>query len=279
MNAPLPVHAKETYRSPSGVREIALRLGADPNHAPAAVRLEQSGRLRSVGSKRWMAFTATQTISNQHCAFDWRARAGFARVLSARDALTADGGLFELGLFGVIPLRRAPGSPELLKGQTMRYLAELAWAPDALLHNADVRWRESGHDAFDVSSATCANLTRALFPRGDDASAAQVRLKFDEQGRFVEAFASDRPRSVQAHFEPTPWRARFFDYRRHCGRWLPFAGAVAWLIDGREEVYWEGRIERWELVEADAAQRVERPSERPSERPIEANTNRPSAGR
>jgi len=274
VNAPLPVHAKETYRSPSGVREIALRLGADPNHAPAAVRLEQSGRLRAVGSKRWMAFTATQTISNQHCAFDWRARAGFARALSARDALSVDGGLFELGLFGVIPLRRAPGSLELLKGQSMRYLAELAWAPDALLHNADVRWREAGRDAFDVSISPCTKLTRAVLPH-DDASAAQVRLTFDEQGRFVEAFASDRPRSVQAHFEPTPWRARFFDYRRHCGRWLPFAGAVAWLIDGREEVYWEGRIERWELVEAGASQRAERPIERH----VETKTNRPSAGR
>ena len=28
--------------------------------------------------------------------------------------------------------------------------------------------------------------------------------------------------------------------------WIPFAGEVAWEIDGKEEVYWQGRIETWE---------------------------------
>ena len=28
--------------------------------------------------------------------------------------------------------------------------------------------------------------------------------------------------------------------------WLPFAGEVAWEIDGKETLYWQGRIEHWE---------------------------------
>ena len=34
----------------------------------------------------------------------------------------------------------------------MRYLAELAWAPDAILLNAGLRWREDGPDKLAVSA-------------------------------------------------------------------------------------------------------------------------------
>jgi hypothetical protein len=43
---------------------------------------------------------------------------------------------------------------------------------------------------------------------------------------------------------PTQWTGRFSDYRHHDV--LPFGGEVAWEIDGKEEVYWQGRIESWE---------------------------------
>jgi hypothetical protein len=29
--------------------------------------------------------------------------------------------------------------------------------------------------------------------------------------------------------------------------WLPFAGEVAWEIDVKEALYWQGRIEHWEV--------------------------------
>jgi hypothetical protein len=28
--------------------------------------------------------------------------------------------------------------------------------------------------------------------------------------------------------------------------WLPFAAEVGWEIDGKETIYWQGRIEQWE---------------------------------
>jgi hypothetical protein len=36
----------------------------------------------------------------------------------------------------------------------MRYLAELAWAPDAILLNAGLRWREDGPDKLAVSAGS-----------------------------------------------------------------------------------------------------------------------------
>ena len=101
----------------------------------------------------------------------------------------------------------------------MRYLAELAWAPDAILLNTALRWREDGSGRLAVSA-------------GAGETAAEVILSLDTEGRIAGGFAPDRPRSTKAPFLPTPRRGRFSDYRRHNDMWLPFAGEVAWEIDG-----------------------------------------------
>jgi hypothetical protein len=220
-------------RLPPSVYDLALRLGADPRRKQPTVRLGQTGRMRQVGASQWMAFRAEQTISNLHCAFDWRARTGAFGLVSVRDALTEDGGRLDVRALGFIPIARAIGSPALARGELMRYLAELAWAPDAILRNTELRWREDEPDTLVVGA-------------GSSETAAEVVLNLDNEGRISGAFAPDRPRSVKAPFLPTPWRGRFSDYRRHHTMWLPFAAEVAWVIDGEEAVYWQGEIERWE---------------------------------
>jgi hypothetical protein len=83
---------------------------------------------------------------------------------------------------------------------------------------------------------------------GAGETASEVLLNLDSDGRIAGAFAADRPRSATAPFLPTPWRGRFYDYRMHSGLWLPFAGEVGWVIDGKEKLYWQGRIESWQLT-------------------------------
>lgn len=157
-----------------------------------------------------------------------------AGVLSVRDALTASGGHLDVRLFGLVRLDGASGSAALWRGELMRYLAELAWAPDAILHNGTLRWRPDGPERFIV----CAG-------HGD--TAAEVMLDLDSDGRIAGAFAPDRPRSAKPPFRPTPWQGRFTDYRCHGTRWLPFAGEVGWVIDGVEALYWQGRLETWTI--------------------------------
>jgi hypothetical protein len=115
----------------------------------------------------------------------------------------------------------------------MRYLAELAWAPAAILLNTTLRWRDDGPDTLAVSA-------------GAGETASEVMLSLDSDGRIAGGFAPDRPRSATAPFLPTPWRGRFSDYRLHSDLWLPFAGEAAWEIDGKGVLYWQGRIELWE---------------------------------
>ena len=233
-------HRQIRERLPAAVYDLALRLGADPGTNPKTVKLTQTGRMKSrLEATAWMAFTATQTISTSECAFDWRARAGPFGMVCVRDALKDGEGRLDVMALGFIPIARAEHSPALLCGELMRYLAELAWAPEAIFCNTALRWREGGPDELAVSA-------------GVGETAAEVMLSLDSDGRIAGAFAPDRPRAATPPILPTPWRGRFSDYRRHGTTWLPFAGEVAWEIDGKETVYWQGRIGSWEALSGSA---------------------------
>jgi hypothetical protein len=220
-------------RLPAAVHDLALRLGAKPELDRSTVRLRQTGRMKPEGAARWMSFTARQTISTRHCSFEWRARAGPFRVIAVRDALQDGQGCLDVTALGFIPIARAEHTSALIRGELMRYLAELAWAPDAILLNTQLRWRVDAPDRLVVSA-------------GEGETAAEVTLGLDAEGRIAGSFAPDRPRSATAPILPTPWRGWFSEYRWHDNRWLPFAGEVSWEIDGKPEVYWQGRIEQWE---------------------------------
>lgn len=221
-------------RLPAAVYDLALRLGADAALGRATVTLRQTGRMkRKLGTTSWMSFNAMQTISTQACAFDWRAKAGPFGLFVAQDALIDGQGRFDVMAFGIIPIVRAENSVALMRGELMRYLAELAWAPDAILLNATLRWRVDGPERLTVSAGT---------GEGE----VEVNLSLDSHGHIAGSFAPDRPRSAKEPFLPTPWRGRFSDYRHQGGMWIPFAGEVAWEIDGIDETYWHGRIEQWD---------------------------------
>jgi hypothetical protein len=141
-----------------GVRDLALRLGVQPGNRRPLVRLTQTGRIkRKIGCDSWMSFKATQTISTVACQFDWRARAGPFGMVTAHDALKEREGQFDIMALGVIPIARAEHTQALMRGELMRYLAEIAWVPDAILCNTDLRWREDGGSTVAVSG-TCQRL-------------------------------------------------------------------------------------------------------------------------
>ncbi|NDC58414.1 MAG: hypothetical protein EBZ50_06245 [Alphaproteobacteria bacterium] len=225
---------KRDARLPAAAYDLALRLGADPNFEVRNVRLTQTGRMKTkLDAASWMSFTAKQTIATRLCALDWFAHLGPFGLVSARDALDAGEGRLDVTALGFIPIARTPHTAALVKGELMRYLAEIPWAPDAILRNAALRWREVGPDTLAVSAGS-----------GD--SACEVALSLDSDGRIAATFAPDRPRSAIAPNLPTPWRGRFSDYRRHRDRWIPFAGEVGWEIEGKEIVYWQGQITHWD---------------------------------
>lgn len=226
---------------PAAVYDLAMRLGVKPDDNITGVKLTQTGRMkRKIDGESWMTFTASQAISTRTCEFNWQANAGLFGMILARDALEKDEGHFDIMALGFIPVARASHTAALVRGELMRYLAEIAWAPDAILFNPTLRWRVDGPNALSVSA-------------GVEETLSEVILNLDSKGRIDGGFAPDRAQSAIEPIMPTPWRGRFSDFRYYKERWIPFTGEVGWEIDGREVLYWQGGIEDWQAVSANSA--------------------------
>jgi hypothetical protein len=215
---------------PAEVAALAIRLGADGKSD--RVHLIQHGTMTEGPGKSWMRFSATDTIELATTAFDWRARTGPFSCLTILDRLSPGGVLSEVRLLGMFPLARSPSDETaLLKGQIMRYLAELPWAPDAILRNRSLEWsvRKRG---FGVS-----HLSRL--------GRFTVDLELNADGSIGWASALDRHRLENGRFVERAWRGRFSDYRLHCSRWIPFKGEVGWVIDEGLTTVWRAELTAW----------------------------------
>jgi hypothetical protein len=179
-----------------------------------------------------MRFHAVETIHLRKTEFGWRATVGPLGWLSVVDALRNGEAELEVRAFRCIRLAGERGGAAAAKGEIMRYLAELAWAPDAMLTNPALAWTVIDDRVLRVST-------------GWRGVRAEVELRLDQDGRIASVQADDRPRKEGASFVERPWRGRFFDYRPHQGRLLPFGGEVGWILDGQAFVTWRGQVVSW----------------------------------
>jgi hypothetical protein len=167
------------------------------DRAPAAnrpfhtVQLRQRAAMRMTPQGRWRRLSAEETIAIREPGFVWLARMRVAPLVwvTILDAYVDGKGLLELRLFGSLPLVRAQGR-EIDRAEAMRYLAELPWAPEAMLHNPKLAWRQIDAATFEAAIETAGGPAR-------------VRLCF-EGGDIARIEAPDRPRAVGARTVPTP---------------------------------------------------------------------------
>src|SRR5690348_1557536 len=84
-------------------------------------------------------------------------------------------------VFRCLRIAGVRGGMAAAKGEIMRYLAELAWSPDAILHNPSLTWSVVDDLAVRVSAEL-------------GGSRGEVELRLDGDGRIGSVFAPDRPR-------------------------------------------------------------------------------------
>lgn len=219
----------QTASVPAIIHSFASRMvGRDP--PPSAVWLRQTGEMRTAPAAPWRPFTAKQVISVHQPGFAWFARMNaIAPLLSAHilDSYVDGAGLLEARLSGSLPLARLAG-PGASKGELMRYLAELVWAPHAILHNPQLSWREIDRTTVEVSGKSLVGP-------------AQVRLFF-ENGDITAMEADDRPRAAGRRTIPSRWRGCCRDYREMDGIRIPTRAAASWLFEGGAFEYWRGTV-------------------------------------
>jgi hypothetical protein len=217
---------------PELVRAYAERcLGAEPMPA-SAVRLRQAGEMVLKPGAKPRAFTAIEEFAVDRVAFAWRARFPMLGPLSMRVIDSYDGtdGRLEVRVLG-LPLQRK-GGPELAQGEAFRYLAEIAWVPQAILANTQLTWREV--DARTVEVATSVRNEQIA-----------VRLVFNEAGDICQTIA-ERPR-LEADNAITTWIGEYDDYQLFNGARLPTRGEIRWELPGGPFVYWRGTITSLDL--------------------------------
>jgi hypothetical protein len=133
---------------PEPIRRHLERNVRGHGPVPSAVVIEQRGQIWREPGGRSMRFRARQRICIGAVGFSWWARIPVAPLLSMaiHDGIAGGHGWMK-GRFAGLPFLRRQGHSVTI-GAGMRYLAELPWAPHAMAHNPDLRWR-----ALDAMSA------------------------------------------------------------------------------------------------------------------------------
>lgn len=138
-------------------------------------------------------------------------------------------GILEPTLLGLVSQGRDRSSDALDRAEMMRYLAEAAWYPTALLPSQGVTWF-----AIDESSA---NATIH-----DGHHAVTMLFRFDEFG-MIESVSSDKRAATEgSRMVMRPWRGCWSNYRKREGMRIPLSGEASWVCQGRQIPYWRGAI-------------------------------------
>jgi hypothetical protein len=119
------------------------------------------------------------------------------------------------------------GTPEIARGELLRFFAEMAWYPTALLPSQGVRW-----EAVDDRSAR-ATLT-------DGKLAVTLLFRFTADGLIDTVRAESRDRVVDGKTVSAPWQGRFWNYAERGGMQVPLDGEVAWMLPEGAKPYWRG---------------------------------------
>jgi len=232
--------ARELDGLPPPVQRFFRAVLKDGQPMISAVEIAHRGsfNLAAEGADQWRPFASTQRAVTRRPGFVWDGRVMVMPGLAVHvhDAYIAGEGILHPAVLGLVSLTDLRGSsPEpggVAHGELMRWLAETAWYPTALLPSQGVRWT-----AVDAQSAQ-ATIT-------DGALAVTLLMRFDrDTGVIGSVRAESRGRTVGNSVVLTPWEGRWSDYAERDGMQVPTRGEVAWLAPEGARAYWRGEVTR-----------------------------------
>jgi hypothetical protein len=230
---PKKVDFDELQSLPAPVQSYFRAVLEDGQPMVAGVSVRHTGtfNMGEGAEDSWKPFTSDQVVVTQRPGFDWDGRVAMMPGLpvSVHDAYVAGEGVLHASLLGLVSVVDMRGRGEVAEGELMRFFAEAAWYPTALLPSQGVRW-----EGLDDRSA------RATLEEGD--ISLTMLFTFDEEGLIDTVRTESRGRAVGGEVVPTPWRGRFWQYEERGGMRVPLDGEVAWLPPEGEKPYWRGHI-------------------------------------
>ena len=227
---PRTVDFRELEGLPAPVRRYFRAVLEDGQPMVAGVRVRHTGTFNIGDAEdQWEPFTSDQQVATQRPGFDWDGRVAMLPGAPVRvhDAYVAGEGVLHASVLGLFPVVDMQGTGDVAEGELMRFFAEAAWYPTALLPSQGVRWEAAGDRS-----------ANATLNEGDHN--ITMLFTFDERGLIDTVRVEARPRTVHGKVVPTPWQGHFWNYVERGGMRVPLDGEVAWLPPEGSKPYWRG---------------------------------------
>ncbi len=231
---PQVFHSRELAALPAPVQRYFRMVLGEGQPMIAAANVEHIGTFNmGEAAANWKSFTSTQRVVTRRPGFVWDGRVAIIPGLSVHvhDAYVGGVGILHPAILGLVSLADIRGTRDMAEGELMRFLAEAAWYPTALLPSQGVHW-----EGVDDRSAS-ATLT-------DGAITVTMLFIFSNAGLIDAVRANARGRLVAGKAVPTPWEGRWSNYELRDGMQVPMQGEVAWRLPGGPNAYWRGTISR-----------------------------------
>ncbi len=208
----------------------AVLKNGQPVIAAATIDLVGTFNMSATG-EQWKPFTSTQRVVTRRPGFVWDAQVAMFPGVPLRvvDSYAAGVGHLRAAVLGLFTMADVSGGGEIARGELMRWLAEAAWYPTALLPSQGVRWQ-----AVDDTSA---NATIA-----DGTLTVSLMFDFDDAGLIASVRAAARGAGVGKDMVMLPWVCSLSNYQLRHGMLLPMAGEAAWLRPQGRSAYFKGSV-------------------------------------
>lgn len=232
--SPARFDARELEGLPEPVQRYFRAVLTDGQPIIGAASIEMAGKINmSATAEQWKPFTSHQRVITRRPGFLWDAQVDMFPGAPARvvDSYVAGQGQLIAKLLGLVTVADAHGGGELARGEFMRFFAEAAWYPTALLPSQGVRW-QAADDASANATIVDGPITLILL------------FRFNESGLIDSVRAESRGAGVGKDMVMLPWDCAYSNYQRQDGMLIPMAGEAAWVRSEGRKAYFIGNVEK-----------------------------------
>ena len=224
--------AHELDSLPAPVERYFRAVLTDGQPIVSAVTVEHTGtfNLKQPG-EQWKPFTSRQRVVTRRPGFVWNARIAMVPGLNVfvHDAYVDGEGILNPAILGLFSLADPVEAGVLAEGEFVRFFAETAWYPTALLPSQGVHW-----DAVDDHSA---KATLA-----DGKISVTMLVNFNGADLIESVRVAARAAMVGIAIVMMPWEGRMSNYQMRNGMYVPLTCEAAWLRPEGRAPYWRGTI-------------------------------------
>lgn len=225
-------YSSELEGLPAPVQRYFRAVLKDGQLIIAAATLEVSGMFNmSATGEQWKSFNSQQLVVTRRPGFLWDAQISMIPGLPVRvvDSYIAGKGLLHAAILGLFTMANVSGAGEIARGEFMRFFAEAAWYPTALLPSQGVRWQ-----AVDDCSANATIVDGPL--------TLTLLFRFNDDDLMASFRAEARGGMVDKVVVMAPWEGRWSNYQTQDGMTVPFTGEVAWIRPEGRRSYFIGNV-------------------------------------